>query len=108
MDRSVQVDDAKVQLLKTVPGLQKADLCIDAIGRIAQALIDTNVADVSNIDTVKMILSPQGMGILRGATSVLKDLIRGIDRDGDQEISSSELRDFFCGCCGPLHKPNKK
>ena len=98
----------KVQVLRSVPGLQKADLCIDAIARIAQTLVDTNAASVSSIETVKMVLSPEGMGILRGTTSLIKDFMRGLDKDGDQEISGEELRDFFCGCCSlGKNKPSK-
>ena len=34
-------------------------------------------------------------------------LIRGTDKDGDQEVSMDELKDFFCGCCS-LKKAKKK
>ena len=96
----------KAQLLKSVPGLRKADICLDVIAGIANALIESNPEDV-DLTTVKMILTDEGMGILKGTTSVIKDLIRGMDKDGDQEVSMDELKDFFCGCCS-LKKAKKK
>ena len=59
-----------------------------------------------DLTTVKMILTDEGMGILKGTTSIIKDLIRGMDKDGDQEVSMDELKDFFCGCCS-LKKAKK-
>ena len=89
------------QKLKTVPGLTKANICIDVIAGIASGLIENNVADLpeSSLATVKMVLSDSGMQILKASTTMIKNLMGSIDTNNDNEISMEELGDFFCGCC---------
>lgn len=100
----------KIQLVKGLPGLVKADICIEVISSVAQSLINTNAASLSEdqLNTVKMILTKEGAGILRGATSVIKGFMRSIDSNGDEEITMDELKDFFCGCCGIKEKKKKQ
>lgn len=94
------------QDLKTVPGLTKANICIDVISNIAQSMLDENVANLpeETVKTLNLVLSDQGLQILKATTGVIKNFIAGIDTNNDGHISKEELEDFFCGCCPRLKK----
>lgn len=91
---------------KSVPGLVKANICIDVISAVAQSLLDENVANLpeETVKTLNLVLSSDGLEMLKASTGLIKNFIAGIDTNNDGHISKEELDDFFCGCCPRLKK----
>ena len=91
---------------KSVPGVTKANICIDVISAVAQSLLDENVANLpeETVKTLNLVLSSDGLEILKASTGLIKNFIAGIDTNNDGNISKEELEDFFCGCCPRLKK----
>lgn len=98
-----------VQSTWNIPGVQKAELCIEVLQDIAQALIDENPAHLTDteLQTVKIVLSSEGLHLLQASTAFLKQLIRSVDRDNDGEISLEECANFCCPFLGK-RKPSKR
>lgn len=97
---------SSIQQTHRIPGTQKAQLALDALQGVARILMDENVAGLSDteLETVRVVLSSEGLQLLTASTSFLKNLIQRIDTDGDGDISAQECRDFCCGCFGGLKK----
>ena len=86
-------------------GVVKGTIAINVVQGLAQILIDENVAnlDENQLRTVKLILSDEGVSVLRMSTGLLKKAMNVIDTNRDGKISGEEFKSFwkryFCCCC---------
>ena len=94
----------------TLTGVEKANMAMDSIVRICNKLMKENPLKLEGkeMDTLKMILSDQGLSLLRGATTGIKLAMKYMDKDQNGEISTEEFLESFCCCCFPKSAKKKK
>ena len=99
---------------KILKGIEKADVATNAIISLAQKLWDkyTNelseaeIEDLRNGELKILVVIMDNPAILKASTSIFKQLLNYIDKDGDGEISQDECKMFWC--CGNANVCNKK
>ncbi len=100
---------ALIQSTVKLKGLDKMEIAMDSIHKLANAVLETNPGelDMNTHKTINIVLSDEGLGIMKATTGIIKNFMRSIDTNGDGEISSQECRDLF-SCCFPKVDKSKK
>lgn len=84
-------------------GLEKADLAIDTVQKLAVYYYEKHKSEIDSNSTVKdmldTIMSPNGAYLLNGGTTFIKNMLREMDLNGDGEISKEELNAYCAKKC---------
>ena len=97
-----------VQKHSNIRGVQKAELAVDAVTTLCRSFLNENIASIPEEAkaTLQLILSDSGVNLLKGATGMIKGLLKGLDKNQDGEISMDEFVQGCFGCC--VNKKKRK
>ena len=97
-----------IQRSMKLPGLKKMEIALTSIESIVKMLLEKNVGNLNDetIATLNLIISSDGMNILAGSTSMIKQFMNRLDSNNDGEISAEECSSIF-PCCFPGLKKKK-